>query len=74
MPVIYHHLEYPYLDFEKFKKRSHKFILYGLVPAMITLFLGIELAMSSVLTNNIFAYVLGAIPFVLVGIFYKLRK
>jgi|GEM_PF-2841059 len=41
---------------------------------MITLFLGIELAMSSVLTNNIFAYVLGAIPFMLVGIVYKLRK
>ena len=74
MPVIYHHLEYPYIDFEKFKKRSHRFILYGLVPAMITLFLGTELAMSSVLGNSIFAYLLGVIPFVLVGIFYKLRK
>ena len=74
MPVFYHHLEYPYIDFEKFKQRSHRFILYGLVPAMITLFLGIELAMSSVLGNNIFAYLLGIIPFVFVGIFYKLRK
>ncbi|TSA17528.1 MAG: hypothetical protein D4R72_04710 [Nitrosopumilales archaeon] len=74
MPVIYHHLEYPYIDFEKFKKRSHRFTLYGLVPAMVTLFLGIELAMSSVLRNNTFAYLLGIIPFVLIGIFYKFRK
>lgn len=74
MPVIYHHLEYPYIDFEKFKKRSHRFILYGLVPAIVTLFLGIELAMSSVLRNNTFAYLLGVIPFVLIGIFYKFRK
>ena len=74
MPVIYHHLEYSYIDFEKFKKRSHRFTLYGLVPAMVTLFLGIELAMSSVLRNNTFAYLLGIIPFVLIGIFYKFRK
>ena len=74
MPVIYHHLEYPYLDFEKFKKRSHKFILYGIIPAMITLFLGIELSMSIVLQNNIFAYALGVIPFVIIGMAYKLRK
>jgi hypothetical protein len=74
MPVIYHHLEFPYIDFEKFKERSHRFILYGLVPAMITLFLGIELAMSSVLRNNTFAYLLGIIPFVMIGVFYKFRK
>jgi Family of unknown function (DUF6328) len=74
MPIIYHHLEYPYLDFDKFKKRSHKFTVYGLIPAMITLFLGIELSMSIVLQNNIFAYALGVIPFVIIGIAYKLRK
>jgi len=74
MPIIYHHLEYPYLDFDKFKKRSHKFTAYGLIPAMITLFLGIELSMSIVLQNNIFAYALGVIPFVIIGIAYKLRK
>lgn len=74
MPVIYHHLEYLYIDFNKFKKRSRKFTLYSLVPAILTLFLGIELAMSSVLEGNVFAYFLEIIPFVLIGIFYKLRK
>jgi hypothetical protein len=74
MPVIYHHLEYPYIDFEKFKKRSHRFTLFGLIPAAITLFLGLELAMTFLIGNNIIAFLLGTIPFVLVFVFYKLRK
>jgi hypothetical protein len=74
MPVIYHHLEYPYIDFEKFKKRSHRFTLFGLIPAVITLFLGLELAMTSLMGNNIVAFLLGTIPFVLIYVFYRLRK
>ena len=41
MPVIYHHLQYPYKDLDKFKIRSHRFIVFGLIPAGITLFLGL---------------------------------
>jgi hypothetical protein len=74
MPVIYHHLEYPYLDFEKFKQRSHRFTLYGLIFSLITLFLGIELAMTSLLGENPPVFLLGMIPFVLIYIFYRLRK
>lgn len=74
MPVVYHHLEYPYIDFEKFKKRSHRFTLYGLIPAFVTLFLGVELAMASLLGNRDWAFLFGAIPFALVCIFFKLRK
>jgi len=32
MPVIYHHVEFPYTDVDKFKKRSHRFILFGFIP------------------------------------------
>jgi uncharacterized protein DUF6328 len=49
MPVIYHHLEYPYGDLEKFKSRSHRFIMFGLIPAGITLYLGLVLSLSSLL-------------------------
>lgn len=28
MPVIYHHLQYPYSDLEKFKERSHRFMIF----------------------------------------------
>ena len=74
MPIIYHHLEYPYIDFEKFKDRSHRFTLFGLIPAMITLFLGLELAMTSLVGNHIIAFLFGAIPFALIYVFYRLRK
>ena len=74
MPVIYHHLEYPYLDFDKFKKRTHRFTLFGLIPAMITLFLGLQLATRSLIGNFIVSFVLGIIPFALIYVFYRLRK
>ncbi len=73
MPVIYHHIQYPYGDFEKFKRRSHRFVIFGLIPAGFTLYLGLELALSSV-TGAILAYLLAAIPFVLVYIFFRMRK
>lgn len=74
MPVIYHHLEYPYLDFAKFKARSHRFILFGLIPAMITLFLGLQLATRSLVGNITISFLLSAIPFVLIYVFYRLRR
>lgn len=74
MPVIYHHLEFPYLDFDKFKKRAHRFTLFGLIPAMITLFLGLQLATRSLVGNIIISFLLGLIPFVLIYVFYRLRK
>jgi len=39
MPVVYHNIQYPYSNLEKFKKRSHNFVAFGLVPAGITLYL-----------------------------------
>ena len=74
MPIIYHHLEYPYIDFEKFKQRSHRFTLFGLIPAMITLFLGLQLATSFLIGNITISFLVGIIPFALIYAFYRLRK
>ena len=73
MPVIYHHLQYPYKNLEKFKVRSHRFIILGLIHSGITLYLGIEIALGFVL-NTITAFVLAAIPFILVYIYFRERK
>lgn len=73
MPVIYHHLQYPYTDIEKFKIRSHRFIMFGLIPAGITLYVGLEIALSSVMAPG-YAFALAAVPFVMVYIFFRLRK
>ena len=73
MPVIYHHIQYPYKDLDKFKIRSHRFIVFGLIPADIILFLGLELALSSLL-DRFPAYMLAAVPFVVVYILFRMRK
>jgi hypothetical protein len=73
MPVIYYHLEYPYTNLEKFKARSHRFIIFGLIHSGITLYLGIEIALGSVL-NTIMAFVLAAIPFIVVYVYFRERK
>ena len=81
MPVFYHHLQYPYRNIEKFKLRSHRFIVFGTAPLFITLYLGLllglkfgfHLAFDSPAIEYC-AYVLSVVPFATVYIFYRLRK
>ena len=73
MPVVYHHVQYPYGDLNKFKIRSHRFILFGLVPAGITLYLGLQLAIHSRL-GTIESFILASFPFILVYFLFKTRK
>ena len=35
MPVIYHHLQFPYSDLDKFKMRAHRFVMFGLYPTFL---------------------------------------
>jgi hypothetical protein len=80
MPIIYHHIQYPYRDIEKFKIRSHKFIKFGMIPGAITMYLGLLLGLKFSLHAGIgssyehFSYILAIGPFVLVYIFFKKRK
>lgn len=81
MPVFYHHLQYPYRNIEKFKLRSHRFIIFGTAPLFITLYLGLllglkfglHLAFDSPLIEY-WAYILSLVPFATMYIFYRLRK
>jgi hypothetical protein len=73
MPVIYHHVQYLYRDVETIKDRSHKFITFGLIPAGITLYLALEIALSLTVSREI-AFGLAAIPFLLAHMLFKKRK
>jgi hypothetical protein len=73
MPIIYHHIQYPYGDFEKFRKRSHRFILYGLIYVGVTLIIALEIA-SSLLINKSISIPLSSLPFILILILYLKRK
>ena len=73
MPIIYHHIQYPYHDFEKFRKRSHRFILYGLIPVGITLIIALGISSSLLINKSIFIP-LFIIPFILIIVLYLKRK
>ncbi len=72
LPVFYHHLQYPYRDLEKFKKRAHRFIIFGMIPTMITLYFSLELAVSSVAKE--FGFLIAAIPFIFIYVLFRKRK
>ena len=72
MPVIYHHLQFPYSDLDKFKRRAHRFLVFGLIPTFFTLYLGIVLALFPLIDK--LGYFIGLLPFVFVYIFYRMRK
>lgn len=72
MPVIYHHLQYPYRDLEKFKNRAHRFMMFGFVPLGLTLYLSLEVAIS--LLTGAFAFLIAAVPFVFVYVLFQKRK
>ena len=73
MPIIYHHIQYPYHDFEKFRIRSHRFILYGLIPVGITLIIALGISSSLLINKSIFIP-LSLIPFILIIVLYLKRK
>jgi hypothetical protein len=73
MPVIYHHLQYPYGSLSKFKTRSHRFIMFGLIPAGLTLYLGIVLAFHSKV-GIIEACIFSSFPFIMVYFLFRARK
>jgi hypothetical protein len=72
MPVSYHHLQFAYTDLDKFKRRAHRFIIFGLIPIGFTLYLGMVLAFLPLI--NGLAFIFAGLPFTFVYILYRLRK
>ena len=72
LPAAYHHLQFPYQDFDKFQERTHRWILVGLPLLGVGLYLSLCLAIWP-----LFGYAslpLAAAPFIAVAISFILRK
>lgn len=83
MPVIYHHLQYPYKRFEKFQLRSHRFIIFGIIPFFLTLYISLSSAILLVIQRSmmhfsknvyVISFALSSLPFVILIVLYKKRK
>ncbi len=72
MPTIYHHLEFPYKNQEKFILRSHYFLSLGILFFGVTVFLGITLAFYSRLGAQ--SWLLAIATFVFLALLYRMRS
>ena len=72
LPVAYHHIQFPYEDFEKFQARSHRWILIGLPLLGVGLYLALCLALWSLFGAA--AMGIAGAPLLAATIFFVLRK
>lgn len=83
MPVIYHHIQYPYKRFEKFQQRSHRFIVFGIIPFIVTLYISLSSAILLLIQRSMLypsenaysiSFSLSSMPFIILILLYLKRK
>lgn len=72
LPVAYHHIQFPYKDFEKFHARSHRWVLIGLPLLGAGLYLALCLALWSLFGAA--ALAIAGVPLLAATTFFVLRK
>lgn len=60
LPVVYHHLQFPFRNFEKFQERTHSWIMLGMPLLGGAFYLSLSLAIWSLL--DAWALVISALP------------
>jgi hypothetical protein len=83
MPVIYHHIQYPYKKFDRFQQRSHRFIVFGMIPFFLTLYISLSSAILLLIQgskmfphDNVYgiSFALSSVPFIILFVLYLNRK
>jgi len=72
LPVAYHHLQYPYDDFEKFQARTHRWMGFGLPLLASGMYLSLSLAIWPLFDAA--ALAIAAAPLVATYVAFILRK
>jgi hypothetical protein len=72
LPVAYHHVQFPYEDFDKFQMRSHRWILVGLPLLGTGLYLSLCLALWSLFDAG--SLVIASLPMLAAAVVFILRK
>ena len=72
LPVAYHHLQFPYYDFEKFQARTHRWMAFGLPMLSGGMYLSLSLGIWSLFEE--FSLLVAAIPLLATYVAFILRK
>jgi hypothetical protein len=72
LPAAYHHIQFPYRDFEKFQERTHGWTLIGLPLLGLGFYLSLSLAIWSLLDE--WALFVGALPLAATYVAFLVRR
>jgi hypothetical protein len=72
LPVIYHHIQFPFTNFEKFVDRTHAWMKIGLPMLAGGLYLSLSLAIWS--QFDVWSLIIAAAPLVATSIAFLLRR
>jgi hypothetical protein len=72
LPVAYHHLQFPYRDFEKFQTRSHNWLRIGLPILGAGFYLSLVLSIASIFAEA--SVVIAGIPMLATLALFYARK
>ena len=73
LPVVYHHIEFPYHNPRKFALRYHWFMSVGFIPYFLTFFFSILFALRNLLDIER-SIILSLLVFILILLVYVFRK
>jgi hypothetical protein len=72
LPVAYHHLQFPYTDFEKFQARTHNWLRFGLPLLGAGFYLSLVLSIAAIFAEA--AFVLAGVPLLATLAFFAARR
>ena len=72
LPVAYHHLQFPYNDFEKFQARTHRWMAFGLPMLSGGMYVSLSLGIWSLFEE--LSLLVAAIPLLATYVAFVLRK
>ena len=72
LPVVYHHIQYPYQNFEKFTERTHGWTVLGMPLLGGSLYLSLSLAIWSLL--GAWALLVAGVPLAATFIVFLVRR
>lgn len=72
LPVAYHHLQFPYRDFERFQRRAHRWVRFGLPLLGLSFYLSLVLSISAIFDEA--SIVIAGVPLLITLIAFYTRK
>jgi len=72
LPIIYHHIAFPYFEIKKYMLRVHRFTVIGFIPFILTFLFSTYLALERL--SQGYGYIGVIVIIFSILIVYKLRK